>query len=103
MLTTLIDPATLASHIADDTWLVVDSRFHLTDPAQRQQKYLDGHTPGASNAHIDRHLSGRRTGTNGRHPLPTPEQMRERSGARGIAPGTQVVAYNADTGMYAAR
>lgn len=103
MFTTLIDPATLARHLASDTWIVVDCRFDLADPPRGEQLYLDAHIPGARYAHLDGDLSGDKTGSNGRHPLPTAEQMRERFGAMGIAPGTQVVAYDADSGMFAAR
>ncbi len=35
--------------------------------------------------------------------MPTPEALRERFGALGIAPDSQVIAYDADTGMYASR
>lgn len=103
MYTTLIDPAALAPHISDPEWVVVDCRFDLTDPAKGEQQYLDGHIPGARYAHLDRDLSAAKTGHNGRHPLPSPEQMAERFGALGITPGRQVVVYDADTGMYAAR
>jgi thiosulfate/3-mercaptopyruvate sulfurtransferase len=103
MFTTLIDPAALAPHLADRQWVVVDCRFDLADPTRGEQLYLDAHIPGARYAHLDHILSGEKTGSNGRHPLPTPEQMRQRFGALGIAPGMQVVAYDADSGMYAAR
>ena len=103
MHTTLIDPSTLAPHLTDDRWVVVDCRFDLTAPEKGEQDYLDAHIPGARYAHLDRDLSGEKTGSNGRHPLPTAEQMRERFGAMGIGPRAQVVAYDADTGMYAAR
>jgi thiosulfate/3-mercaptopyruvate sulfurtransferase len=103
MFTTLIDPAALAPHLANDNWAVVDCRFDLTAPGNGEALYLDAHIPGARYAHLDRDLSGEKTGSNGRHPLPSAEQMRERFGALGIGPGTQVVAYDADSGMYAAR
>jgi thiosulfate/3-mercaptopyruvate sulfurtransferase len=103
MHTTLVDPATLAPHLADDSWVVIDCRFDLTDPAKGDEQYLDAHIPGARYAHLDRDLSGEKTGSNGRHPLPTAEQMRERFGKLGVGPDTQVVAYDADSGMYAAR
>jgi 3-mercaptopyruvate sulfurtransferase SseA len=103
MFSTLIDPAALAPHLADEKWAVLDCRFDLSEPDKGEALYLDGHIPGARYVHLDRDLSGEKTGTNGRHPLPTAEQMRERFGALGIGPGTQVVAYDADTGMYAAR
>jgi thiosulfate/3-mercaptopyruvate sulfurtransferase len=101
--TTLIDPATLARHLDDPDWVVVDTRFDLMDPAKGEQQYLNGHIPGARYAHLDRDLSGEKTGFNGRHPLPTAQQLCERFSALGIAPGKQVVIYDADSGMYAAR
>lgn len=100
---TLIDPETLAPHLADDSWVVVDCRFDLANPSQGEQRHRESHIPGARYAHLDRDLSSETTGVNGRHPLPTPDQMRDRFGSLGIGPGTQVVAYDADSGMYAAR
>jgi thiosulfate/3-mercaptopyruvate sulfurtransferase len=103
MFKTLIDPATLSQHLAKPDWVIVDCRFDLTNPARGEQLYLESHIPGARYAHLDRDLAGTKTGKNGRHPLPTPAQMEERFGALGIGPGVQVVAYDADSGMYAAR
>jgi thiosulfate/3-mercaptopyruvate sulfurtransferase len=103
MFTTLISPADLSPHLADERWVIVDCRFDLAAPESGEQDYLTAHVPGARYAHLDRDLSGEKTGTNGRHPLPTAEQMRARFGALGVAPGSQVVAYDADSGMYAAR
>ena len=103
MHTTLITATELMPHLGDPRWVVVDCRFDLTNPARGEEQYLAGHIPGARYVHLDRDLSGEKTGSNGRHPLPTPEQMAERFGALGIGADTQVVAYDADTGMYAAR
>lgn len=103
MFKTLIEPSALARHLADDRWVIVDCRFDLADPPKGERLYRESHIPGARYAHLDRDLSGDKTGTNGRHPLPTADQMRERFSALGIASGTQVVAYDADSGMYAAR
>ena len=103
MFKTLIDPTTLAAHLDDNNFVVVDCRFDLADPAKGEQLYLESHIPGARYAHLDRDLSGEKTGTNGRHPMPTLHQMRERFGALGIAAGKQVIAYDGDIGMYAAR
>ncbi len=100
---TLIDPATLAAHLADPHWVIVDCRFDLTDPSKGEREHEQGHIPGARYAHLDRDLSGTKTGTNGRHPLPAPTVLRARFGALGIATDTQVIAYDADSGMYASR
>ena len=103
MFHTLIAPADVAPHLAHEGWVTVDCRFDLADTAKGERLYLEAHIPGARYAHLDRDLSGEKTGANGRHPLPSAEQMRERFGALGIAPGRQVVVYDADTGMHASR
>jgi thiosulfate/3-mercaptopyruvate sulfurtransferase len=103
MFSTLITPTELSPHVSDEHWVVVDCRFDLGDPSKGETQYLEAHIPGALYAHLDRDLSGKKTGTNGRHPLPSVEQMRERFGALGIAPSVQVVVYDEDSGMYAAR
>jgi thiosulfate/3-mercaptopyruvate sulfurtransferase len=100
---TLIAPSVLASHLNDPSWVVIDCRFDLTNPAKGEELYRAGHIPGARYAHLDRQLSGEKTGTNGRHPLPEPEALIKTFGDLGIAPHCQVIAYDADNGMYAAR
>ena len=100
---TLVSPSTLAQHLNDPNWVVIDCRFDLTDPGKGETQYRAGHIPGARYAHLDRHLSGPKTGTNGRHPLPDTDVMARTFGELGIAPHTQVVAYDADSGMFAGR
>jgi thiosulfate/3-mercaptopyruvate sulfurtransferase len=100
---TLIDPATLVPHLSDPSWIVVDCRFDLTDPEKGEQQYREAHIPGARYAHLDRHLSGAKTGKNGRHPLPDSDVIARNFSDLGISQGTQVVAYDADNGMYASR
>jgi thiosulfate/3-mercaptopyruvate sulfurtransferase len=103
MFTTLITPAALAAHIGESDWVLLDCRFDLTNPEAGSALYAAGHLPGARYVHLDRDLSGAKTGTNGRHPLPTVDEMAARFGALGIGPGVQVVLYDGDIGMYAAR
>jgi thiosulfate/3-mercaptopyruvate sulfurtransferase len=103
MFNTLIRPADLAPHLGDPRWVIVDCRFDLADPGWGEAQYAVGHIPGARYAHLDRDLSGTKTGANGRHPLPTVDEMASRFGGMGIGPGSQVVVYDADSGMYAAR
>jgi thiosulfate/3-mercaptopyruvate sulfurtransferase len=101
--TTLISTENLAGHLDDPAWAIVDCRFDLADTDWGEQQYLAGHLPGAAYAHLDRDLSGPKTGTNGRHPLPEIETFKARLGQWGIGPGVQVVAYDQDNGMYASR
>ena len=103
MHTTLITPAVLAAHLNDPSWVVIDCRFDLTDSSKGEQLYREGHIPGARYAHLDRDLSGEKTGANGRHPLAQPEVICQRFGALGISAGSQVVCYDADSSMYAVR
>ena len=83
--------------------VVVDVRCNLMDPADGRARYLEGHIPGAVFADMGKDLSAKKTGTNGRHPLPSPEQMAEVFGTLGIGPDTAVVAYDDASGMFAAR
>ena len=101
--TTLVDAATLAAHLDDPAWLVVDVRHQLADTAYGDRVYAEGHIPGAAFLHCDRDLSGPVSGSNGRHPLPAPEKLAARLGEIGIGPQTQVVVYDDAQGMIAGR
>lgn len=103
MPTPLISAAELSPHLENADWLVVDCRFDLARSAAGEEAYQLGHIPGAVYAHLDRDLSSAITPTSGRHPLPSPEQFAATLRRWGVANDTQVVAYDADTGAYAAR
>jgi thiosulfate/3-mercaptopyruvate sulfurtransferase len=103
MPTTLISTDALAAQLSDPTWAVIDTRFDLARPEWGQEQYRAGHVPGAVYAHMDRDLSGAKTGTNGRHPLPDIHTFIERLGGWGVGPGVQVVVYDQQDGMNASR
>ncbi|MFC4311039.1 sulfurtransferase [Steroidobacter flavus] len=103
MHTTLVSVGTLAQHLTDARWLIVDCRFDLTQPAAGEAAYGAGHIPGAIYAHLDRDLSSPITPTTGRHPLPDPERFAQTLSRWGVGADTQVIAYDADNGMYASR
>jgi thiosulfate/3-mercaptopyruvate sulfurtransferase len=48
-------------------------------------------------------MSGKKSGSNGRHPLPDPATFAAKIGACGVGPDTQVVAYDNEAGVFAAR
>lgn len=101
---TLMDAADLLRCERDGTPLIVlDCGFDLGDPSTGERAYHAGHLPGAQYVHLDRDLSGTKTGRNGRHPLPSREALAARVGGWGIKPGIQVVTYDAQGGPYAAR
>jgi len=99
--TTLVSTTQLATEGAD--WVVVDCRFDLRDEAAGETAYRAGHIPGAVYAHLLHHLSGRPTGTNGRHPLPDQDHLARTFSSLGIDGRRQVVAYDANNGMFASR
>jgi len=103
--TTLISAANLAGRLAaaPASVLVFDCRFDLADTGAGEKAYADGHIAGAHYLHLDRDLSGPKTGTNGRHPLPDRTKLVDTLAAYGLKQGQQVVAYDAQGGMYAAR
>ncbi len=101
---TLISTADLAAALDDPLLVIVDVRHDLAQPdAWGEAQYRAGHIRGARFAHLDRDLSAPKTGTNGRHPLPTPAATAATFGRLGIDAVKQVVAYDQGGGMFAAR
>ncbi|MDB4875371.1 MAG: Sulfurtransferase [Gemmatimonadetes bacterium] len=101
--TTLISATELAAELAGGACVVVDCRFDLANVDWGRGEYAAAHIPGAVYAHLDSDLSGPKTGTNGRHPLPAPDALRRTLSRLGIGDETQVVAYDEGSGMYASR
>jgi thiosulfate/3-mercaptopyruvate sulfurtransferase len=102
VLTTIVSTETLASHLGGN-WVVVDCRFDLQNEQWGRDQYRTAHVPGAVYASLTHDMAGPRTGTNGRHPLPSIEALSATLGRLGITRGTQVVTYDQDSGMYASR
>lgn len=100
--TTLVDTQTLAEHL-DAAWRVFDCRFALSDPPAGERACREGHIPGARYLHLDHDLAGPVTLQSGRHPLPDPEILAKKLAAAGVSTDTQVVAYDAAAGAFAAR
>jgi len=100
---TLISTDVLAARLADPSWVIVDCRFKLDDVEWGEREWTAAHIPGAAYAHLDRDLSGPKTGTNGRHPLPDVAVLARTLGRFGVTSGRQVVAYDQDSGMFASR
>ena len=103
MFTTIIGTFELAEHTSNSQWAIVDCRFQLADEDWGEREYLVAHIPGAIYAHLDRDLSGPKTGSNGRHPLPEPDVLAQTFIRLGIEPGMQVVVYDQGSGMFASR
>jgi thiosulfate/3-mercaptopyruvate sulfurtransferase len=104
----LISCATLAASLDKKDldkkdYVLIDCRFDLADPEAGYRAYLQAHIPGAVYAHLDTHLSGRPTTDCGRHPLPAPEDIKDNFECLGVADDSQVIVYDDQGGMLAAR
>jgi thiosulfate/3-mercaptopyruvate sulfurtransferase len=82
---------------------IIDCRFDLLKPEWGALAYREGHLPGAIFASLDSDLSGPLTPGTGRHPLPSPQTFAATLGRWGIAPDTEVVAYDQGPGVAASR
>ena len=103
MFTTLISAAELAAHLSDSGYIVFDCRFDLTNTEAGRRAYGESHISGAHYLHLDEHLAGPKSGTNGRHPLPDQARFCAMLADLGMRDGMQAVAYDASGGYYAAR
>jgi thiosulfate/3-mercaptopyruvate sulfurtransferase len=104
LFNTLITTAELSEALGRPELVLCDVRHDLVQQdAWGEAEYAKAHVPGAQFVHVDRELSGAKTGSNGRHPLPTPEAAAALFSRMGIDATKQVVAYDQGNGMYAAR
>jgi thiosulfate/3-mercaptopyruvate sulfurtransferase len=99
---TLISTEQLAGHLGTD-WVIVDCRCDLQKESWGRDEYRAAHVPGAVYASLGEDLAGDRTGTNGRHPVPSVDALSRTFGRLGISRDVQVVAYDQDSGIYASR
>jgi thiosulfate/3-mercaptopyruvate sulfurtransferase len=99
----LISADELAAHRDNADWRVFDCRHDLRQTEAGRHAYAEAHIPGALHLHLDRDMSGATTGRNGRHPLPDPAVFARKMAASGVNRETQVVAYDNEGGIFAAR
>lgn len=107
MYTTLINSNELAGHVNDSNWVILDCRHDLLNPTAGSDAFAAGHIQNAQFADIDTALSGPKTARGpdftGRHPLPDRAALLATLRGWGINDNTQVVAYDGQGGMFAAR
>jgi thiosulfate/3-mercaptopyruvate sulfurtransferase len=96
----LVSVEQLAAH---PEWRVFDCRHDLKNTGYGRQAYAKAHIPGALFLHLDDDLSGVKTGSNGRHPLPDSADFAKRMSECGVDATTQVVAYDNEGGIFASR
>ena len=105
--TNLISAADLAQHVFSPDWVVLDCRHDLANAQAGIDAYRAGHLPNAQFAALDTDLSDKTAAPDGvfrgRHPLPERAAFIDTLRGWGVTPGSQVVAYDAQGGMFAAR
>ena len=101
--TTLVQAETLAVALGRPDLVIVDCRFSLLDPSAGEHAYLTSHLPGAAYAHLERDLSDLGKHGEGRHPWPDTPAFLARLSRWGVAPESQVIAYDDGDGAFAAR
>jgi thiosulfate/3-mercaptopyruvate sulfurtransferase len=99
----IVDVTSLRSALGTPTLRILDCRHDLAQPDLGQQQYRQGHIPGAVFAHLERDMADARISDGGRHPLPDRAELAARLRSWGISTTSQVVAYDASEGSYAAR
>ncbi len=99
--TTVVSAEELAERL--DDCIVIDCRHDLFDLAAGRRSYEEGHIPTARFVDMESELSGAKTGSNGRHPMPDREAILATLRRLGVSDDSQVVAYDAQGGQMAGR
>lgn len=99
----LFSPQELYAERKNNTYIVVDCRFDLSDTDAGYRGYLEAHIPGAVYAHLDDDLSSPVTAISGRHPLPDMDKFAVFLARSGWQRGMSLVAYDNAGGAIAAR
>jgi 3-mercaptopyruvate sulfurtransferase SseA len=81
---------------------LLDVRWALGDD-RGQERYLDGHLPGAVFVDLENELADPPSAAEGRHPLPSVQRLQAAARRWGIGEGHTVVAYDVTGGLAAAR
>lgn len=103
MYHTIISPEDLKENLLRTDWVICDCRFDIHRPSFGREAYLEGHIPQAIYVDLDKDLSTRPNGTNGRHPLPSLVELQQLIESLGITNRSQVVVYDDEGGGFAAR
>jgi thiosulfate/3-mercaptopyruvate sulfurtransferase len=99
----LIDVDELAARLdSGSPPVVLDVRWALGDP-RGHDHYLAGHVPGAVYVDLETELAGPPSPQEGRHPLPTIENLQAAARRWGVRDDSSVVAYDDVGGTSAAR
>lgn len=102
---TLISVAELGLLLRDNphNLVLLDASHDLFDPNLGRRQYEAGHLPGARFVSLDSDVGGKKTGRNGRHPLPERQDVVAAMQRLGVSDGDQVVVYDQCESVHASR
>jgi thiosulfate/3-mercaptopyruvate sulfurtransferase len=100
---TLVSPERLSRHLDDPRLRLFDCRHELAQPGAGREGYARSHLPGAVHVHLDTDLSGPKTATSGRHPLPDPDVFAAKLRGWGVDDESLLLAYDDANGTWASR
>ena len=98
----LITAEELRDLLAADAPVLLDVRWSLAEP-DGHKFYVAGHIPGAQFVDLDADLAGPPSAADGRHPMPSLDQLQAAARRWGIDEGATVVVYDDSGGTAAAR
>lgn len=98
-----VDELRLLMRQSERPLAILDASHDLFDPDFGRRTYDEGHLPGAQFVSLEHDMGGARTGSNGRHPLPTREDVVNAMQRLGLSDAHQVVVYDQCEGSFASR
>lgn len=81
---------------------LIDARHDLANPSWAEAAFTEGHIPGAIFLDHEKDLCAKKTGKNGRHPLPDRNAFAQLLAKKGVDIAAEVVVYDTDNMTFAA-
>ncbi len=97
----LINAEQVQANLNNSDYLILDVRHDLADHQAGRRAYEQGHIPGAVFLDHEVDLAAPKTGSNGRHPLPSRQELAQLLQKHGLRDGMQVVVYDAQGALFA--
>ncbi|ARP52982.1 sulfurtransferase [Alcaligenes faecalis] len=97
----LVSAEQVQANLDNSEWLILDVRHDLADHQAGRRAYEQGHIPGAVFLDHEVDLAAPKTGLNGRHPLPSRQELAQLLQQNGLRDGMQVVVYDAQGSLFA--
>lgn len=97
----LVSAEQVQANLDNSEWLILDVRHDLVDHQAGRRAYEQGHIPGAVFLDHEVDLTAPKTGLNGRHPLPSRQELAQLLQQKGLRDGVQVVVYDAQGSLFA--